>query len=177
MRLLILFLSFGSFFFQYKLAKNAHVILEDVRLNKQVGYQETGEKGKAGFQYLNEGSYRLIIEFPQQDGKWVKEKKKHSTLAKASFNEKNKTYYYQGSEGYFAVKFESTRRIGSDQFQAVFREVKGEKERQIVIAEFQTRKDGARIAFTIKAITAKKFKKATQKIQNDISTISIQGIK
>jgi hypothetical protein len=177
MRLLILLLTFSSFFFHKKPAPNALVILEDTKLRKEIGYQETGEKGKAGFQYLNEGSYRLLIEFPQQDGKWVKEKKQHSTLAKASFDEKKRTYYYQGSEGYFAIKFEATKRIDSDQFKPVFREVNGERERRIVIAEFETRKDGARIELTVNAITAKKFKKATQKIQNDISTISIQGIK
>jgi hypothetical protein len=177
MRLLIFLLTFSSFLFQKKPATNARVILEDVKLRKQIGYQETGEKGKAGFQYLNEGNYRLLIEFPQQEGKWIKEKKKNSTLAKASFNEKKKTYYYQGTEGYFAIKFEATRRINSDEFKPVFREINGERERQIVIAEFQTRKDGARIEFTINAISAKKFKKATHKIQNDISTISIQGIK
>jgi hypothetical protein len=177
MRLLILLLTFSSFFFHKKPATNALVILEDAKLHKQIGYQETGEKGKAGFQYLNEGSYQLLIVFPQQEGKWIKEKKQHSTLAKASFDEKNKTYYYQGSEGYFAIKFESTRRIDRDQFKPVFRELRGERERQIVIAEFQTRKDGARVELTINAITAKKFKKVTQRIQNDISTISIQGIK
>lgn len=177
MKLLIFLLTFSSFLFQRKPATNARVILEDVKQRKQVGYQETGEKGKAGFQYLNEGSYRLLIEFPQQEGKWIKEKKQHSTLAKASFDEKKRTYYYQGSEGYFAIEFEATRRIESDQFKPVFREVKVEKERQIVVAEFQTRKSGARVELTVRAITAKKFKKATRKIQNDISTISIQGIK
>ena len=74
MRLLILLLTFSSFLFQKKPATNARVILEDARLRKQVGYQETGEKGKAGFQYLNEGNYQLLIEFPQQEGKWIKEK-------------------------------------------------------------------------------------------------------
>jgi hypothetical protein len=177
MRFLILLLVFSSFLFQKKPATNALVILDDIKLRKQVGYQEVGEKGKAGFSFLNQGNYRLIIEFPQQEGKWIKEKKKHSTLAKASFNEKNKTYYYQGSEGYFAVKFEGMKKIDKEKFKAVFREVKGERETQIVIAEFQTRKDGAQVELTLKAITAKKFKKATQKIQNDISTISIQGIK
>lgn len=177
MRLLILLLTFSSFLFQRKPATNAVVILEDTNQKKQVGYQETGEKGKAGFQYLNQGSYRLLIEFPQQEGKWMKEKKKHSTLAKASFNLRSRTYYYQGTEGFFAVEFEATRRIGDDQFKPVFHEVKGEQSRQIVIAEFQTRKSGARIELTIRAITAKKFKKATHKIENDISTISIQGIK
>jgi hypothetical protein len=176
-KLLFLILTFSSIFFQKKPATNARIILEDTKLRKQIGFQETGEKGKAGFQYLNEGSYRLIIEFPQQEGKWIKEKKKHSTLAKTSFNEKNKTYYYQGSEGYFAIQFKSTRRIDSDQFKPVFRELKGENERQIVVAEFQTRKAGARVEFLIEAITARKFKKATHKIENDISTISIQGIK
>jgi hypothetical protein len=177
MRLLILLFTFTSFFFHKKPATNALVIPEDSRLRKQVGYQETGEKGKAGFQYLNQGSYLLLIEFPQQEGKWIKEKKQNSTLAKASFDEKKKTYYYQGIEGYFAIKFDATRRIGSDEFKPVFREIRQDRNRQILIAEFQTRKSGARIELTINAIAAKKYKKATQKIQNDISTISIQGIK
>jgi hypothetical protein len=177
MKILILLLSICSFLFQKKPGTNAKVILEGGNLKKQVGFQQTGKKGKAGFFYLNEGDYRLLIEFPQQEGKWLKEKKKHSTLAKASFNENNKTYYYQGKEGFFAIKFKATRRVASDDFQAVFREERGERESRIVIAEFQTRKDGARVEIIVLAITAKRFKKATQKIENDISTISIQGIK
>lgn len=177
MRFLILLFAVSSIFIASNPAKNARVILEDTTNRKQVGYQEVGDKGKAGFPYLNEGNYRLIIEFPQQEGKWIKEKKKDSTLAKASFNEKNKTYYYHGSEGYFAVKFEGVKKIDKEKFKAVFREMKGEREKQVVIAEFQTRKDGAQVLLTVKAITAKKIKKATLKVENDISTISIQGIK
>lgn len=177
MKLLIIILTFSSFIFQKKPATNARVILEDAKLRTQLGSQLVGEKGKAGFHYLNEGSYRLLIEFPQQEGKWSKERKKHQTLAKATYNEKNNTYYYQGVEGWFAIKFESTRRIDSDEFRPVFREVRGETQRQVVIAEFETRKDGGRIEFSVKAITAGKFKRAAKKIENDISTISIQGIK
>ncbi len=177
MRLLILLLTLFSLIFQKKPVSNARVIIEDVKSRRQISFQETGEKGKAGILYLNEGNYRLIIEFPKQQGKWVKETKRTRTLAKASYNESNKTYYYQGTEGFFAIKFRVLRRVENGQFKPVFRELRGDFERQIVIAEFQTRKDGARIELTINAITAGKFKKATHKIKNDISTISIQGIK
>ena len=87
MRLLILLLTFSSFLFQKKPATNALVILEDTRLHKQVGYQETGEKGKAGFQYLNEGNYQLLIEFPQQEGKWIKTKKQNIQIIMNSQNQ------------------------------------------------------------------------------------------
>lgn len=99
----LLFLLFISIipFFSGKPAQNAKVILEDISGKREIGSQIVGEKGKATFQYLNEGSYRLAIEFPQQEGKWIKEKARHRTLTKASFNEKNKTYYYQGTEGFF----------------------------------------------------------------------------
>lgn len=178
MKLLILILSIWSFLFGKKPAPETKVILEDAALKKQVAYHETGGKGKAGFYYLKEGNYRLSLQFPQQEGKWIKEKRKNQTLAKASFNEKNKTYYYQGLEGYFAIKFDSFKRIDKDKFKAVFREeTKENNKRMISIAEFQTRKNGARIELKVKAITAKKFKRTTLKIHNEISTISIQGIK
>lgn len=177
MKLLILLFYLLSFLFGSKPAKNARIIIEDTIHRKQIGYQETGEKGKAGFAYLNKGSYRMMVEFPQQEGKWIKEKDRYETLAKASFNNKNRTYYYQGIEGYFAVRFAGTRRIESDEVKAVFREVRGERANQIVITEFKTRKDGARIEMNIKAITARKYKKQTQKTENDISTLSIPGQK
>ena len=175
----LLFLLFISVipFFSGKPAKDAKVILEDISGKTQIGSQTVGEKGKAGFQYLNEGSYRLAIEFPQQDGKWIKEKARHRTLTKASFNEKNKTYYYQGTEGFFSVKFKKVRKIKPDTFRSVFKESRGEAERQIVIAEFIAKKNGAQFSLLIKKLTAKQFKKATDKVGNDISMISIQNIK
>ncbi len=177
MKLLILLLFVGSVFTASKPAKHAKVIIEDITLRKQVGYQEAGEKGKVGFAYLNQGKYRLIVEFPQQEGKWIKEKQNQSTLAKATFNEKNKTYYYQGREGYFSIHFEGVKKIDKEQFKAVFQELSGERENQMVIAEFQSRKDGAKLEMTVKALTAKKYKRATDKLGSDISTISIPGQK
>jgi len=119
----------------------------------------------------------LVIAFPQQEGKWIKEKRKHSTLAKATFNEKNKTYYYQGEEGYFSVKLKKVRKIDSGSFRAVFKENKGDAEQQIVIAEFIAKKNGAQFSLLIKKLTAAQFKKATDKVGNDISMISIPNIK
>ncbi len=177
MRLLI-FLFIAVFpFFTGKPAKNTKVILEDISGIKQVGNQTVGEKGKATFQYLNGGSYRLAIEFPQQEGKWLKEKPKHSTLTKATFNTKNRTYYYQGSEGFFSVKLKKVRKIDRDSFRAVFKEGRGEVERKIIIAEFIAKKNGARFSLLVNKLTAKQFKKSTDKIGNDISMISIQNIK
>lgn len=173
MRLLVMFLIVGSFLFQKKPAPNSLVILEEIRLSKQVGSQETGEKGRAGFAYLNQGNYRLIVQFPQQDGKWIKETRNTSTLAKATFDERYKTYYYQGIEGYFSVHFKGLKRIDKEQFRPVFREIRGDRKNQIVIAEFQARKDGAKFEVSVKALSAKKYKKATDKLGSDISTISI----
>lgn len=177
MRLLI-FLFIALFpFFSGKPVKNVKIILQDISGKTQVGSQTVGEKGKAAFLYLNEGSYRLVVVFPQQQGKWIKEKPKYSTLTKATFNEKNKTYYYQGSEGFFAVRFKKIRKIDRASFHPVFNELKGDVERHIEIAEFVAKKNGAQFYLQIKKLTAAQFKKATDKIPNDISMISIQGIK
>ena len=177
MRLLILLFIAAFPFFSGKPVKDAKVILEDISGETQIGYQTVGEKGKATFQYLNGGSYRLAIEFPQQEGKWIKEKPKHSTLTKATYNERNGTYYYQGSEGFFSVKLKKFRKVDRGSFRTVFKEGRGEAERQIVIAEFIAKKNGARFSLQIKKLTAAQFKKATDKVPNDISMISIQGIK
>ncbi len=164
-------------FFQGKPVKDVMVILEDISGKTEVGSQTVGEKGKAAFLYLNEGSYRLVIKFPQQNGKWIKEKPKYSTLTKATYNKKNKTYYYQGKEGYFALKFKKVRKIDKGTLHPVFKELKGNLERHVVIAEFVTKKNGAQFYLQIKKLTAAQFKRATDKIPNEISMISIRGIK
>ena len=173
---ILLFVTVFSFFVG-KPAKDTKVILESISGDKQIGYQTVGEKGKAVFQYLDGGSYRLVIEFPQQEGKWIKEKPKYSTLTKATYNEKKGTYYYQGHEGYFSVKLKKFRKVDRGSFRTVFKEGRGEKANKIVIAEFIAKKNGAQFTLLIKRLTAKQFKKATNKVENDISMISIQGIK
>ena len=177
MRLLILLFIAIFPFFSGKPAKDTKVFLQDISGKTQFASQIVGEKGKATFQYLNGGSYRLAIEFPQQEGKWIKEKPKHSTLTKATYNEKNGTYYYQGSEGFFSVKLKKFRKVDRGSFRTVFKEGRGENENQIVIAEFIAKKNGAQFSLIIKKLTAKQFKKAANKIGNDISMYSIQGIK
>jgi len=177
MRLLILLFIALFPFFSGKPVKDVKVILQDISGKKQIASQIVGEKGKATFQYLNAGSYRLAIEFPQQEGKWIKEKPKHSTLTKATYNEKNRTYYYQGREGFFSVKLKKFRKVDRNSFRTVFKEGRGEAENQIVIAEFIAKTNGAQFSLFIKKLTAKQFKKATDKVGNDISMISIQGIK
>jgi hypothetical protein len=177
MKTLLLILSITAFLFGKKPVSEARFFLEDTGIKKQLAFNETGEKGRMAFTYLTKSSYRLSVEFPQQEGKWIKEKKRHSTLTKASFNEKNNSYYYQGTEGYFVIKFKSQKRIDKENFRPVFKEIKEEDGNKITIAEFRTRKNGAGLELRVKAITAKQFKRATMKIKNDISTLSIQGIK
>ena len=177
MRLLILLFIAIFPFFSGKPVKDVKVMLQDISGKKQIASQIVGEKGKATFQYLNGGSYRLAIEFPHQEGKWIKENPKHSTLTKATYNEKNGTYYYQGHEGFFSVKLKKFRKIDRHSFHTVFKEEGGDSENQIVIAEFVAKKNGAQFSLLIKKLTAKQFKKATDKVGNDISMISIQGIK
>ncbi len=164
-------------FFSGKPAKDAKVILEDISGRNEIGSQTVGEKGKASFQFLNEGSYRLAIEFPQQSGKWLKEKQQHRTLTKATYNEKTRTYYYQGIEGYFSVKLKKFRKIDHESFRAVFREVRGDEEDKIIIAEFIAKRNNAQISLQIRKLSAKQFKRATDKVGNDLSMYSIQGIK
>ena len=173
---LLLFLFIGLFpFFNGKPAKDAKIILEDISGKNQIRAQIVGEKGKATFQYLNGGSYRLAIEFPQQKGKWIKEKPRHSTLTKATYNKKNGTYYYQGREGYFSVRLKKFRKVDRESFRTVFKEGRGED--KIIIAEFIAKRNNAKFSLQIKKLTAKQFKRFTDKIGNDISMYSIQGIK
>ena len=176
--LLLLFMATFSIFTN-KPAKDTQVFVENVKDREVVAFQTVGEKGRAAFDYLKEGEYRLSIVFPQQEGKYIKTKSKNTTLTKASYNEKNKTYYYQGEEGFFSVKFSGVKKIDSEEFDAVFFEEKSptEKEARIVIARFSTRKSGASFEISVKALTAKQYKTATDKLGNDISTISIPNFK
>ena len=75
------------------------------------------------------------------------------------------------------MKFNKARKIDSDSFRAVFKESRGEEEEKFVIAEFIAKRNNAQFSLQIKKLTAKQFKKATDKIGNDISMISIRGIK
>ena len=171
-----LVLLLNVFLFSQKPAINARVILEDTK-GEQVGYQIVGDKGKAAFQYLNDGTYRVKIIFPQQEGKWIKEKRSYNNLIKASYNPKNKTYYYQGNEGYFSVKFSHLRRVEDDQFKAIFSEDRRGSRTGVAIAEFQSKKSGAGLQVAVSAITATRFKKKTRKGEYNITLLSIPNIK
>lgn len=170
--LLSVFLIFGS----GKPAEKAVVFIESQRSNqKPVAHQITGESGKAAFKFLDEGNYRLLIDFPQQEGKYIGEKKRHYTITKASYNIKTKTYYYKGEEGYFSVKFSGLRKINQEDFNLVFREREQDENTIINLLDFTTRKNGGRIQVKVKALTAKQFKRKTDKINQNISEMSIPG--
>lgn len=173
---IILIISFFTLFSGNRVS-DVQVFLEDASGNKRIAFQKTGIKGETGFSYLDAGSYQVLIKFPQQKGKYIKEKARHRTLTKATYNEKNKTFYYQGVEGFYAVKFKKRKKIDRDSFRAVFEESRGEEEERFTIACFLAKRDGAEISLVVNALTAKQFKKATDKVRNDISMISIRGIK
>jgi len=142
-----------------------------------IAFQVTGDKGKVAFDHLDEGSYRLLLIFPQQEGKYIKDKPKQRSLTKAAYNPRNKTYYYQGDEGYFSIKFHSISKIKSENFVAVFKEEHDEKYTFNVIAQFGAHGKNASIGISVKVLTASQFKKATEKTNNDISTLSIPNIR
>ncbi|MEZ5104595.1 MAG: hypothetical protein R2757_08875 [Draconibacterium sp.] len=170
------FIAFSVFNLSQKPAERAEVYLLDSR-GEVVAFQKTGEKGKTAFQYIEDGNYRIMLVFPQQEGKYLKEKRRHRTLTKAAYNEKNKTYYYQGKEGYFSVKFSGTKRIDTENFKAIFHENKDGDESEIEVVQFQTKRKGAQISVQVKKMKAKQFNKITRKVGNDISLFSIPGIK
>lgn len=172
--IVILYLSAFSIF-QGKPAQHTEVYLE--RGGNLIAFQATGEQGKVTFNHLDAGSYSLSLVFPQQEGKYLKEKPKHYTMTKASYNPKTKTFYYTGQEGFFSIKFINRSKVKSENFKAVFKEDREEEDTFSIIAEFGAHKDGASMGIFIKAITASQFKKATDKIGQDISTQSIRGLK
>ncbi|WP_303925290.1 hypothetical protein [Draconibacterium sediminis] len=172
---------FIAFFFSIlsiftgKPAEETEVYLQ--KGGRLIAFQATGEKGKVSFKHLDEGSYKLLLVFPQQEGKYIKEKPKHETMTKATYNPKNKTYYYQGTEGFFAIKFRDLSKIKSQNFSAIYREEQDGEDTFNAIAEFGIHKAGGSVGIFVEAITAAQFRKAADKIGQDISTQSIRGIK
>ena len=160
-----------------KPAAKARLTLENGTGSALIAYQLTGETGSAVFGFLDQGYYQLLVEFPQQEGKYMKDNSKHTTLTKVTYNGKKRIYYYQGLEGYFAVRLSGLKKMNKESIQAVFRERYKEDKLQILMAQFEAAKKGASISVTVEAITAAQFKKATDKLGSDISTISIQGVK
>ena len=98
-------------------------------------------------------------------------------MTKATYNPKNKTYYYQGTEGFFSIKFRGISKIRSENFSAIFKEERDKEDKFNAIAEFGIHNAGGSIGIFVEAITAAQFKKAADKIGQDISTQSIRGIK
>lgn len=142
-----------------------------------IAFQATGTKGKVSFKHLDAGSYSISLLLPQQEGKYIKEKPKHESMTKATYNARAKTYYYQGTEGFFAIKFTGLSKVRGENFKAVFKEDKEDGDTFNVIAEFGIHRDGGSVGILVKAITAAQFKKAADKIGQDISTQSIRGMK
>jgi hypothetical protein len=177
MRFLVVVFLLVSTLLSAKPVAKAKLILEPGSGREVIAVHNTGELGKVSFNYLDAGYYLLYVEFPQQEGKYIKESTKHTTLTKVTYNGKNRTYYYQGLEGYFAVRLNGLKKMNKESVQAVFRERHKEDKLQILMAQFEAAREGASITIAVEALTASQFKKATDKLGSDISTISIQGVK
>ena len=80
-------------------------------------------------------------------------------------------------EGYFAIKFSGLRKIESEKFQPVFREIRLDEGIQINVLQFQTRRKGGQVTVLVKTLTAAQFKRKAEKAANDLSMLSIPGIK
>lgn len=172
--LLILFVALFSIF-GGKPTEKARIYLE--KGSELIAYQMTGEKGKVTFDHLDAGSYKIMIIFPQQEGRYIKTSSRHRSLTKAAYNSRNKTYYYQGNEGYFAVQFSGIDNVKSENFLTIFEEEHDEENTYNVIARFGAHRNNAGIHISVEALTATQFKKATEKAGSDISTLSIPNIR
>lgn len=177
MKHILLILVIALPFFSGKPTPGVNLYLEDGQGSNLIAYKQTGEQGKVSFGFLDGRTYRLLVEFPQQTGKWIEEKPRHATLSKAAFNPKNKTYYYQGMEGYFAIKFSGLRKIEHEKFNPVFREIRMEEGIQIIVLQFQTQRNGGQVNVQVRTLTAAQFKRKAEKASNDLSMLSIPGIK
>ncbi len=177
MHFLFLIISIFSFLIPGKPTQNAHVFLEKGNRNSIIAFQQTGSMGKASFHFLDNGNYQLSVKFPQQEGKWIKERPRHQTLTKATFNANLKTYYYQGEEGFFSIKIQGLKKVNTETFNAIYQEKEMEYGMRITIIQFQAKKTGAQISVFVKSLTASQFKRYTGKTESDISTISIRGTK
>lgn len=175
MKILAVLLVIFNFLTPGKPTPRAGIYLE--KGTQTVAYQSTGEKGKVIFHHLDAGSYRLLLTFPQQEGKFIKDKPRNRTLTKATYNAKNRTYYYQSEEGYFAVRFYGLSKIKSENFHPTFSEEKEEEVTYIVVSKFGAHQRNASIGVSVRAITAARFKKATEKADSDLSTLSIPNIR
>lgn len=175
MPLTLLFLASVLNIFGHRPAQNTEVFLE--KGAQLIAYQITGENGKVDFRYLDAGSYKLSVVFPQQAGKFIETKPNFQTLAKACYNSKNKTYYYQSNEGYFALKFSGISKIKSDNFRVVLREEEQAEKKFIVLAEFGAHGKNASLRVSVRAITAGRFQKSSEKADINISMLSIPNIR
>jgi len=175
MKILAVLLVIFNFLTPGKPTSKAEIYLE--KGAETIAYQSTGEKGRVIFHHLDAGSYQMLLTFPQQKGKFIKDKNKNRTLTKATYNPKNKTYYYQGEEGYFSIRFYGLSRIKSENFHAAFSEEREEEANYIAVAKFGAHRRNASIGVSIRAITAAQFQKVAEKAGSDLSTLSIPNIK
>ncbi len=171
MKILAILLVLFNFLIPGKPAPKAGVYLE--KGSELIAYQSAGENGKVIFHHLDAGSYRLSLTFPKQDGKFLKDNPRNRTQTKAAYNPHKKTYYYQGEEGYFVVRFTDLSKVKSENFHASFSEEKDEKNTFVVVTKFGAHRNNASIGVSVRAITAAQFKKAADRAGNDISTLSI----
>ena len=175
MRLLLIFLFALFSIFGGRPTEKTEIYLE--KGNQLIAFQVSGEKGKVTFNHLDAGSYQISLVFPQQEGKFIKDKPKHRSLSKASYNARKRTYYYQGTEGYFAIHFSGISNIKSENFVAVFKEEKDEDSTYNVIAELGAHRNNAGISIRVETLTAAQFKNVTEKPNaNNISLLSIPNI-
>ncbi len=160
-----------------KPASDTFITLKNSSTQETIAFQRTGAKGKVVFKYLDAGNYQLLIEFPQQKGKWIKEKPRHSSMTKAAYDERSETYYYQGSEGFFSVSFSSIRKHNNEKFNPVFREHRQKEGQPIEILNFRINRNGGQIKMKVKALTARQYQRKAEKASKRLSTLSIRGIK
>jgi len=174
-RLLLIFLFAVFSIFGGRPTEKTEIYLEKGK--QLIAFQVSGEKGQVDFNHLDAGSYRISIVFSQQEGKFIKDKPKNRSLSKAAYNARKKTYYYQGTEGYFAIHFSGISNIKGENFVAVFKEEKDEDSTYNVIAEFGAHRNNAGISIRVETLTAAQFKNATEKKgTNNISMLSIPNI-
>ena len=152
----------------------AAVFLEPEEGDVPVAFQLTGKSGKATFNHLDKGAYKIVLTLPDQVEKHAGENLSLPGDFQFGYHNAKKKYFIREAGGFFMIRFSKFKNLAGSNIIPTFKTDDDNPFRR-VMAKFEVEDNFGGITMQIRVLSEKKFRKVINKYKNDMKMTVVEN--
>jgi hypothetical protein len=157
-----------------KPVNEAAVFLEPEKGDVPVAFQLTGKSGKATFNHLDKGAYKIVLTLPDLAEKHAGENLNLPGDFQFGYHNAKKKYFIREAGGFFMIRFSKLKNLAGSNIIPTFKTDDDNPFRRVA-AKFEVENNFGGITMQIRVLSEKKFRKLINKYKNDMKMTVVEN--